>query len=412
MTNLNPIYNSEELLARAKKVIPNGVYGHQNVAMMNPGVPQFFQKAEGCRLWDVTGKEYIDYLCGYGTNMLGYNYPLVEEAVNQQRKDCDCMTGPSPKMVELAELLVNTVTHCDWAFFAKNGTDATTICVTTARAATRKKKVLAAKVAYHGADPWCTPIPAGVTPEDRAHMIYYKYNDIASFDKAVEQAGDDLAGVIVSAFKHDVFMDQEIPTREFAQHVRKVCDDTGAAMILDEVRAGFRVSLDVSWAKFVGVQPDLSAWCKAIANGHPISFVLGCEKFKTAASQIYSTGSYWFAASPMAAAITTIKEIQRLNLPVMLEKNGMMLRQGLDELAGKYGYELKQTGPAAIPMLLFNKDAIRKKGNFFCTEMLKNGVYFHPWHNMFLSAAHTEDVIVQTLQAADESFAAMQKAGV
>ncbi len=412
MTARLPTHNADELLARAKAVIPNGVYGHQNVTMMNPGVPQFFQKAEGCRLWGVTGKEYIDYLSGYGTNMLGYNHPLVEEAVNKQRAECDCMTGPSPTMVELAELLVNTVTHADWAFFAKNGTDATTTCVTTARAATKKKKVLAAKIAYHGADPWCTPIPAGVTPEDRAHMIYYKYNDIASFDKAVEQAGDDLAGVIVSAFRHDVCMDQELPTREFAQHVRKVCDDTGAALILDEVRAGFRISLDISWASLVSVQPDLSAWCKAIANGHPISFVLGNDRFKTAATQIYSTGSYWFAASPMAAAIATIKELQRLNLPELLEHNGQILRQGLNELAEKHGYELKQTGPAAIPMLLFTKDATRKKGNYFCTEMLNNGVYFHPWHNMFLSAAHTEDVIIETLQAADKSFTAMQSAGL
>ena len=267
-------------------------------------------------------------------------------------------------------------------------------------------------MAYHGADPWCTPIPTGVTKEDKAHMIYYKYNDIASFDKAVAKAGDDLAGVIVSAFKHDVCLDEVLPTKEFAEHVRKVCDDTGAAMILDEVRGGFRIDLDLSWKKFVGVQPDLSAWCKAIANGHPIAFVLGNDKFKTAATQIYSTGSYWFAASPMAAAIATIKEIQRLNLPEVLERNGQLLRQGLDELAAKYGYELKQTGPAAIPMLLFTKDVTRKKGNFFCTEMLKHGVYFHPWHNMFLSAAHTEEVIHETLQAADKAFAAMKEADI
>ena len=412
MSDMQQTHDPVALLERAKKVIPNGVYGHQNVTMMNDGVPQYFQKAEGCYLWDVTGKRYIDYLCGYGTNVLGYNYPVVEEAANKQRETGDCMTGPNPVMVELAELLVNTVSHADYAFFAKNGTDATTICCMTARAATKKKKILAAKVAYHGADPWCTPIPTGVTPEDKANMIYYKYNDIASFDKAVAKADGDLAGVLVSAFKHDVCIDQALPTKEFAEHVRKVCDETGAALILDEVRAGFRVDLDLSWKKFVDVQPDLSAWCKAIANGHPISFVLGNDKFKVAASQVYSTGSYWFAAAPMAAAIATIKEIQRLNLPEMLERNGQMLRQGLDELAAKYGFTLKQTGPAALPLIMFDNDKVRKKGNFFCTEMLKHGVYLHPWHNMFLSASHTEEVIQDTLQAADKSFAALKEAGL
>ncbi|MGI9274397.1 MAG: aminotransferase class III-fold pyridoxal phosphate-dependent enzyme [Endozoicomonas sp.] len=412
MTTLEQTHDPVELLARAKKVIPNGVYGHQNVTMMQPGTPQFMQKADGCRVWDVTGKEYIEYLCGYGTNVLGYNNKVVEEAVNRQREICDTTTGVHPGMVELAELLVDTVTHADWAFFCKNGTDATTICCTTARAATKRKKILAAKVAYHGADPWCTPIPNGVTPEDKAHMIYYKYNDIASFDKAVEQAGDDLAGVLVSAFKHDVFMDQELPTKEFAQHVRKVCDEKGAALILDEVRAGFRLTLDVSWAHFTGVQPDMSAWCKAIANGHALGYVLGSEKFKVAASQIYSTGSYWFSAAPIAAGLATLKEIIRINLPEQLERVGNILRQGLDELAGKYGYKLRQTGPVAIPQILFEKDPTRKKGNFFCAELLKQGVYMHPWHNMFLCAEHKETDIALTLEAADKAFAALKEAGL
>ena len=106
----------------------------------------------------------------------------------------DCLNGPTERMVELAERLVGLVTHADWALFSKNGTDATTTCVTLARGATGKRKVLLANGAYHGAVPWCSPYPYGVMSEDRAHILYFDYNDVASLENAVDRAGNDLAG--------------------------------------------------------------------------------------------------------------------------------------------------------------------------------------------------------------------------
>ena len=109
------------------------------------------------------------------------------------------MNGPGEAMVELAEKMVDTVAHADWVQFQKNGTDATTACVTIARAATKRRKVMVARGAYHGAVPWCSPSLVGVTSEDRAHIIQFDYNDVASLQAAAEEAGDDLAGIIVSA---------------------------------------------------------------------------------------------------------------------------------------------------------------------------------------------------------------------
>ncbi len=124
-----------------------------NVARLPDGYPQYFDRAQGCRLWDVDGNEYIDLMCGYGPIVLGYGDPDVEAAVERQRGKGELMTGPAEIQVELAELLVETVAHADWAVLAKNGTDAMTACVTIARAETRKRKVLVAKGAYHGAAP-------------------------------------------------------------------------------------------------------------------------------------------------------------------------------------------------------------------------------------------------------------------
>jgi glutamate-1-semialdehyde 2,1-aminomutase len=253
------------LRARAGAVIPGGMWGHMNAARLPAGYPQYFSRAEGCRLWDVDGNEYIDFMCSYGPMVLGYNDPDVERAAADQRCRGDILNGPSERLVELAELLVSTVAHADWVMLAKNGTDATTTCVTLARAGTGRRKILVANGSYHGAAPWCTPSLEGVTAEDRAHIIHFEYNDVDSLDLAVRHAGDDLAAVLVAAFRHDVRKDQEMPTPEFARAVRGACDRTGAALVLDDVRAGFRLDLGGSWEP-LGVRPDLSAFSKAIAN--------------------------------------------------------------------------------------------------------------------------------------------------
>ncbi len=403
--NHNKLTKNADLVQRASHVIPGTMYGHMSVQRMMPdGYPQFFERAEGCRLWDVDGNTYIDLMCAYGPMILGYQHPKVEDAADAQRKKLNTATGPAPVMVELAERFVAMVRHAEWCIFAKNGTDATTLCVTIARAATERRKILVASGAYHGAAPWCTPISHGIVEEDRAHLIPYTYNDVASLEQAVTQAGDDLAGVVVSAFKHDAFADQELPTPEFAHTVRRLCDRHNAALILDEVRAGFRLSLDSSWSA-LGIEPDLSAWSKAIANGHPLAAVLGKDQFRSAASQVFTTGSFWYQAPAMAASLATLGLLHEHDAPAHLEKVGTQLRQGLAEQAHRHGISIRQTGPVQMPMLLFDDDPKAKKGFRFCQAALQNGVYIHPWHNWFLSTAHTESDIQQVLDATDKAFA-------
>ncbi len=230
-------------------------------------------------------------------------------------------------MVEAAELLVDRVAHADWAMFAKNGTDATTICLMVARAATGRGKVLAATGAYHGSAPWCTIRLDGVTPEDRVNMAYYTYNDIASVERAASEADGDVAAIIVSPFKHDAGFDQEMVDPAFARGLRQLCDRIGAVLIMDEVRAGFRLNDGGSWEP-IGVKPDLSAWSKAIGNGYPLAAVLGSDSLSEAASRIFVTGSFWFQAVPMAAAIATITAIREEGSVPVMERIGTMLRAG------------------------------------------------------------------------------------
>jgi glutamate-1-semialdehyde 2,1-aminomutase len=311
-------------------------------------------------------------------------------------------------MVDLAELLVRTVRHADWAMFAKNGTDATTMCCTIARAQTGRSKILVARGAYHGAAPWCTPRPAGVTPADRANLGYYSFNDLASVQRAAAEAGGDLAAILVSPFKHDAGYDQELVDPAFARGLRTLCDATGAALILDDVRCGFRLHLGSSWEP-VGVDPDLSAWSKAIANGRPLAAVLGNDAFRAGAQQVFVTGSFWFSAVPMAAAVATIGALRDEGAIEAMARSGATLRDGILAQARSWDLAVRYTGPPVMPYLTFAGDQDHELGGVFAAQALRGGAYLHPRHNWFVSAALTGDDLALVLAATDQAFAAVRK---
>lgn len=396
------------LQERARAVIPNGMYGHESVAMMPEDFPQFFARASGTRLWDVDGNAYIDYMCAYGPNLMGYAHPDVQAAITGQLALGDTMTGPSPLIVELAETFVSMVSHADWALFCKNGSDATSIAMVAARAHKGRKKILLARGSYHGSSPWNTPGAAGIVPEDRAHIIYFDYNDIESLEKAARFAGPDLAGIFATPFKHETFTDQTLPQAEYARAARRLCDETEALLIIDDVRAGFRLARDCSWSS-VGVEPDISCWGKVIGNGQPISAVLGADRARAAVESIFVTGSFWFSAVPMAAALATLKLVRETDYLETLIRVGTALREGLDAQAKSFGFSIRQTGPVQMPQILFDEDPDWRLGYHWCRMAMKNGAYLSPYHNMFINAAMREADVAITLEATGAAFEDLRK---
>ena len=394
------------LRERAAAVIPGGMYGHQSVGMLPDDYPQFFSRGSGAHIWDADGRRYLDLMCGYGPNLLGYGDAEIDGAYIDQLGRGDALTGPTALMVELAEAFTGMVAHADWAMFCKNGTDATSMAMVTARAHTRRRVIVLAKGAYHGAAPWCTPRPTGTTPEDRAHQVFCTYNDIASLEAAVAQAGDDLAAILAAPFRHDAFIDQVQPDTAYARRCRELCDEHGALLVVDDVRAGFRIARDCSWSA-VGVRPDLSTWGKGIANGHPISALLGADKARAAAASIYVTGSFWFAAAAMAASLATLKRVRETPYLEHMEGLGARLREGLEARATAAGFGLRQTGPVTMPLFLFDEDPDMRMGFAWSSAMLERGVYVHPWHNMFTCAALTQADVAFALDAAEGAFASL-----
>ena len=391
------------LMERARAVIPGGMYGHQSTALLPAGFPQFFSRAEGTRLWDADGNSYIDFMAAFGPNLLGYRHPKVEAAVRRQAELGDTMTGPSEIMVELAERFVGMIGHAEWVMFCKNGTDATSMALVIARAYAGRRKILVADGAYHGSAPWCTPRPAGILPEDRAHLVPYRYNDAASLEAAFGAHRGDVAGVFATPFRHETFRDQALPDPVYAATARRLCDAEDALLIVDDVRAGFRLARDCSWAP-LGIAPDLSTWGKLLGNGQPISALAGSERARQAAGSIFVTGSFWFSAVPMAAAIATLDEVKTSDYLERTIALGQALRAGLAERAAAFGFSLRQTGPAQMPQILFHDDPDMRLGYAWTEALLRYGVYMSPYHNMFMNAAMTEADIAQALDGAEEAF--------
>ncbi len=413
MHKINDYTKSRAAFDRAVKLIPSGIYGHQGPAegcyVPVEAFPLYSSRAQGSYLWDLDGNRFIDYMCAYGPNILGYHDPDVDAAAAKQRTISDCTTLPNTVMIDFADLLVDTVACADWAFFAKNGNDVTTLAVMTARAYTHRKKLVFFKGYYHGVSPWTQKIDyAGVIEEDVMHNIYVEWNNYEQLEQVFEQYKGEIAAVISQPYMHGNFMDNELPAPGFWQKVRKKCTEEGSVLIVDDVRAGFRLDLAGS-DHYFGFEADLICFCKALANGYNVSALCGKDFLKNAVSSMSYTGSYWMSAVPFAAGIACIEKMKKLKLPKLLQEKGASLKAGLIQTAQKYGYDLHVTGVPSLFYLRIADDPSLKLHQRWIAECVKRGVFFTNHHNHFINYALSDADIAETVEIADEAFAALQK---
>ena len=252
------------------------------------------------------------------------------------------------------------------------------------------------------------PIPGArrasrVRRPDKADLVEYPYNDLEGAEAAAARAEGDVAAIIVTPFKHDSFEDQELVDPRFARGLRALGDRVGAALVIDDVRAGFRLDPRGSWEP-LGVRPDLTAWSKAIANGYPMRPSPGRTRSAGGGADLYSTGSFWFSAVAMAAAMATIETLAR---PAGRPRwSGRPAAPGrIASEASSHGVAIRQTGPVQIPCLSFAGDENLERGMVSPASAACRGVFLHPSHNWFLSSAHTEDDVDRTLEAMGHAFA-------
>ena len=290
----SPVLSTPRCVRVPARVIPGGMWGHQKRRTRARRLPaSTFPRGEGCRTWDADGRSYIDYMCAWGSDDPGLwrsRRRGSSRAPARRRRRAQRADGRASS--NLRNFWSTPSAHADWAMFSKNGTDATTACCRRWHAPGPDAGRCWLPVApITEPFPWCTPSVAGVTEEDRAHLVHYDYNDAASLEAAAESVKGDLAAIIATPPRSSMISAEEhvLPTREFAQAARRIADAADAALILDDVRAGFRLSMGGSW-ELVGVKPDLSAWSKAIANGRALAAVTGNDRFREAAKSIFTTG--------------------------------------------------------------------------------------------------------------------------
>lgn len=396
------VKKSDEYFTKAKQVIPGGIFGHYKYAVRESG-PKFFSKSEGAYFWDLDDNRYVDLMCGYGPSILGYNHPEVEEAFKSSSDKGNTVSIASPVMVDLASKLVDMVDIADWALFGKNGGDATSLAVMIAREFTGKKKIIKIDDGYHGVAPWMQDKNRpGVIASDSEHVIKIKWNDLEELENLLGQGNNDIACFISSPYDHPVSRDNSLPNEGYWEKVTSLCKAHGILTIVDDVRSGFRINLKGSNVAF-GFSPDMICFGKAIANGHPLASLVGKEEIKTAAERVYFTGTQFFSAPPMAAAIATLNELEKVDAPTKLIDYGKKLNARLEEVASEKGFNLVSSGVPSMPYY-------RLEGQSFEThikwidECVKRGVYMLSYHNHFISLAHKEEDIDFIESAARQAF--------
>ena len=406
-----PEYSHEKSRAwfdRALNVIPSGIYGHlgpsEGLFLPLEKWPLISSKAKGTYFWDMDGNRYLDLMCAYGPNVLGYGDPDVDRAAMEQLMAGNCTTAPSYKMVECAELLTDTVACADWAFFMKNGTDATTFGVLTARAATGRKKTIFLRGYYHGNQPWAMKADyPGILPEEVANNIVVPWFDIPALESAWDQAKGDVAALIAQHYDHGNFYDNRCASKEYWAQVREFCTKHGIVLIIDDVRTGFRLDLQGS-DHYYGFQADIICFCKALANGYNMSAACGRESLRAAASSLSYTGSYWMSAEPFAACIACINKMKALDTPAMFRRIGTKLTEGFREAGKAHGFDLVVSGePALFYLRIANDDSLMLHQEWVA-ECVSRGLFITSHHNHFINAAITDEDIALAIDIAEDAF--------
>ena len=413
MTKTYTYENNVKTMMRAGKVIPCGVYGHLGPAegcmIPSSAYPFFLERAKGSEMWDVDGNRFIDYMCGYGPNVSGYCDDEIDAAAQAQILKGNCTSLPSHIMVDFAELLTATV-HKDWAFFCKNGGDVTSFAIMISRYYTGKKKIIFVNNYYHGVAPWTQkPDTPGTLWDDCHNALYVDWNDIEGLKKTIEENKDDIACFISTPYMHGNFVDNELPAEGYWQAVRKLCTDNGIILIIDDIRAGFRLSLEGS-DRYFGFEADLITFCKALANGYNVSALCGKEFLKGAASTVPYTGSYWMSAVPFAAGIANINKLIKNNACEHFKAMGERLIAGLQKTAKELNVPLISSGHPALFYLRIED----KNNNFlihqeWIAECVKRGVFFTSHHNHFINLSLTPALVDETVTIASEAMEVMVK---
>ncbi len=407
------ITKSLDLFEEASGLVPGGVLGARKPGDFIAGeYPIFLETGKGCRLVDVDGNEFIDYLCGYGPIILGYREEEVDDAVYRQIKDKGfCFTLTQKFQNLLARKLTELVPCSEMSIFLKTGSDATTASIRIARAYTNKLKVM--RCGYHGWHDWCVEMKGGIPSKFYEDVFEFQYNDLNQLEDLMATHGNETAAIIMTPFGHPNHQEMQEPAPGFLEGARELADRYGAVLVYDEIRTGFRLTMGGA-QKLYGVTPDLTVLGKAIANGYPIAVVTGKrDVMMAAADKLFISSTFFPNSEGFVAALKTIEILERDNVLANIWEKGERFVKDIKALIDKHDVGALLTGVAPMFYITFPKEetgAYKAKRKAFYTQLIRRGFFFTPYHHAYICYRHTEEDLQLTLKAIDESLAYIKNA--
>lgn len=428
---------SEQLFETAQHLIPGGVNSPVRAFGSVGGSPRFVERAEGAYIWDVDGNRYLDFIGSWGPMILGHNHPAILEAVVEAAKRGLSYGAATASEVTMAELVCSLVPSIDMVRMVNSGTEAVMSAIRVARGFTGRDKIVKFAGCYHGhCDAMLVkagsgvmtsgvPDSAGVPKGCAQDTLTAVYNDVQSVEALFADHPQEIAAVIVEPAAAN--MGVVTPKEGFLQALRALCTKEGALLIFDEVITGFRLGLTGAQG-YYGVTPDLTTFGKIIGAGMPVGAYGGRREIMELVSpvgSVYQAGTLSGNPVAMAAGICQLKLLQaHPEIYDRLNHLGEQLRQGMRKLTERYELPCQVTGVGSLSCLFFTPEPVTDYataktadtaafGRYFLS-MLNRGCYFAPsqFEAIFLSNAHTEADIAETLYKMEQTFRAMKEGTV
>ena len=430
--------HNHTLFERAKRVIPGGVNSPVRAFKAVGGTPRFIKRAQGAYMWDANDQRYIDYIGSWGPMILGHGHPAVLNAVQEAALEGFSFGAPTEREVELAEEILRLVPSMDMVRLVSSGTEAAMSAIRLARGATGRSKLIKFEGCYHGhADAllvkagsglatFGNATSAGVPPEVVQHTLVLEYNHIGQLEEAFALHGDSIACLMIEPIAGNMnFVRASVP---FMKRCRELCTQHGTLLVFDEVMNGFRVALGGAQSVYArdipGFEPDMTVMGKVIGGGMPLA-AFGAKRavmeHLAPLGAVYQAGT--LSGNPVATAcgLATLREIQKPGFFDDLSRKTRLLVEGLTEAAQQAGVpfcgdsEGGMFGFFPLDALPQNYSAVMKTDSASFNQLfhglLDRGVYIAPalFEAGFVSAAHTDNDIATTVQAAREVFNMLSK---
>jgi glutamate-1-semialdehyde 2,1-aminomutase len=428
MTSLN-----QSLFEKSQALIPGGVNSPVRAFRSVGGTPVFFKKGLGSKLWDVDGKEYIDYINSWGPMILGHAHPQVIKAVTDAAANSLSFGAPTGLELEMAELINKLVPSMEQVRLNSSGTEATMSAIRTARGFTGRDKIVKFEGCYHGHSDgllvkagsglltFGEPDSGGVPASVAALTLTLEYNNIQQLEDLFKQSGDEIACVIIEPVVGN--MNLIVPKIEFLQTLRALCTKHGAVLIFDEVMTGFRVHLGGAQALY-NIKPDMTTLGKVIGGGLPVGAFGGRKDIMQCLApvgKVYQAGTLSGNPVAVSAGLATLKLIQEKDFHAKLTTQTKKLMDGLmaaakdagvtfsaQNVGGMFGLYFSENCPTSYAEIMANNN--KAHFNQFFHSMLDSGIYLGPsaFEAGFVSAAHNDADIAFTVAAAKKAFASLK----